>query len=46
MCLYFLSEYSWSREIPDKLIDTNIASDYSKIGKCQIYAKEKIDQKS
>ena len=33
MCLYFLSEYSWSREIPDKLIDTNIASDYSKIGK-------------
>ena len=33
MCLYFLSEYSWSRKIPNKLIDTNIASDYSKIGK-------------
>ncbi len=33
MCLYFLSEYAWSRRIPDDLIDTNIASDYSKIGK-------------
>ena len=33
MCLYFLSEYTWSRKIPDKLIDMNIASDYSKIGK-------------
>ena len=33
MCLYFLSEYIWSREVPDKLIDMNIASDYSKIGK-------------
>ena len=33
MCLYFLSEYAWSRRIPDDLIDMNIASDYSKIGK-------------
>ena len=33
MCLYFLSEYIWSRKVPDKLIDMNIASDYSKIGK-------------
>ena len=33
MCLYFLSEYTWSKKIPDKLIDMNIASDYSKIGK-------------
>ena len=33
MCLYFLSRYIRLREIPDKLIDTNIASDYSKIGK-------------
>ena len=33
MCLYFLSEYTWSRRIPDRLIDMNIASDYSKIGK-------------
>ena len=33
MCLYFLSEYTWSRKIPNDLIDMNIASDYSKIGK-------------
>ena len=33
MCLYFLSEYTWSRIIPDELVDMNIASDYSKIGK-------------
>ena len=33
MCLYFLSEYTWSRRIPDDLIDMNIASDYSKVGK-------------
>ena len=33
MCLYFLSDYIRLGEIPDKLIDTNIASDYSKIGK-------------
>ena len=33
MCLYFLSRYIRLGEIPDKLIDTNIASDYSKIGK-------------
>ena len=33
MCLFFLSGYMWSKNIPDKLIDMNIASDYSKIGK-------------
>ena len=33
MCLYFLSEYTWSRIIPDELVDMNIASDYNKIGK-------------
>ena len=33
MCLFFLSEYTWSRKVPDRLIDMNIASDYSKIGK-------------
>ena len=33
MCLYFLSEYTWSGRIPDDLIDMNIASDYSKVGK-------------
>ena len=24
MCLYFLSEYTWSRKVPDRLIDMNI----------------------
>lgn len=33
MCLYFLSNYIRLNEIPSKLIDVNIASDYSKIGK-------------
>lgn len=32
MCLYFVLEYLKNREIPIKLVDTNIASDYSKIG--------------
>lgn len=32
MCLYFLSEYTWSKKIPSRLIDMNIASDYSKLG--------------
>ena len=33
MCLYFLSDYIRLGKIPDRLIDMNIASDYSKIGK-------------
>ena len=33
MCLYFLSDYVGLGKIPDKLIDMNIASDYSKLGK-------------
>ena len=33
MCLYFLSDYIRLKRIPDDLIDMNIASDYSKIGK-------------
>ena len=32
MCLYFLNEYITYREIPEKLVDVNIASDYNKIG--------------
>ena len=32
MSLYFLAEYVWSRKIPSKLVDVNIASDYNKIG--------------
>jgi len=33
MCLYFLARYTRFHEIPEKLIDANIASDYSKLGK-------------
>ena len=33
MCLYFLSDYIRLKEIPRDLVDMNIASDYSKIGK-------------
>ena len=33
MCLYFLSRYIGLGEIPTRLVDMNIASDYSKIGK-------------
>ena len=33
MCLYFLSDYIRLGEIPERLVDMNIASDYSKIGK-------------
>ena len=33
MCLYFFNEYKIQNEIPEQLIDVNIASDYAKIGK-------------
>ena len=33
MCLYFLNSYLESRRIPTQLIDVNIASDYTKLGK-------------
>ncbi len=32
MCLYFLNAYMEKRKTPAKLIDTNIASDYKKLG--------------
>ena len=32
MCLYFLNEYVKYNEIPEKLVDVNIVSDYNKIG--------------
>lgn len=32
MCLYFLNNYMSFGKIPEELVDTNIASDYSKIG--------------
>ena len=33
MCLYFLNSYTELGRIPDQLIDMNIASDYTKLGK-------------
>ena len=33
MCLYFLSDYVRLEKIPNQLVDMNIASDYSKLGK-------------
>ena len=33
MCLYFLNNYVQLGRIPDQIIDVNIASDYSKLGK-------------
>ncbi len=33
MCLYFLSDYIGLEKIPSRLVDVNIASDYSKLGK-------------
>ena len=33
MCLYFLSNYTRLNKLPESLVDVNIASDYSKIGK-------------
>ena len=31
MCLYFLSDYIGLGKVPEKLVDVNIASDYSKL---------------
>ena len=46
MCLYFLNNYIEQGNIPNQLIDTNIASDYSKLGKmldlCKGEEREKI----
>ncbi len=33
MCLYFLNEYEAIGQVPKNIIDANIASDYSKLGK-------------
>ena len=50
MCLYFLKNYIRFREIPEKLIDVNIASDYSKLGKmldlCRGEEREKVIEKT
>ncbi len=49
MCLYFLNSYLENKRIPNQLIDVNIASDYSKLGKmldlCKGEEREKIIEK-
>mgnify|MGYP005792537643 FL=1 len=50
MCLYFLNRYLRFEEIPTQLIDMNIASDYSKLGKmldlCKGEEREKVIEKT
>ncbi len=50
MCLYFLNNYVRFQEIPDQLIDMNIASDYTKLGKmldlCKGEEREKVIEKT
>ena len=50
MCLYFLNRYGRFNRIPTELIDVNIASDYSKLGKmldlCKGEEREKIIEKT
>ena len=50
MCLYFLNNYIELRKIPNQLIDMNIASDYSKLGKmlslCKGEEREKVIEKT
>ena len=50
MCLYFLNSYTRHNETPKQLIDVNIASDYSKLGKmldlCKGEEREKIIEKT
>ncbi len=50
MCLYFLNAYARLNRIPEQLIDVNIASDYTKLGKMlSLYKgeeREKIIEKT
>ena len=50
MCLFFLNGYLDEGKIPNELIDMNIASDYSKLGKmldlCKGEEREKIIEKT
>jgi ABC-type transporter MlaC component len=50
MCLYFLKDYIRLGRIPEQLIDVNIASDYSKLGKmlelCQGEKRVEIIEKT
>ena len=50
MCLYFLNNYIEQEKLPIQLIDMNIASDYSKLGKmldlCKGGEREKVIEKT
>ena len=50
MCLYFLNSYTELKRIPERIIDVNIASDYSKLGKmldlCKGEEREKVIEKT
>ena len=50
MCLYFLNSYVRLNRIPEELIDMNIASDYTKLGKmldlCKGEEREKVIEKT
>ena len=50
MCLYFLNNYIEQKRVPAQLIDMNIASDYSKLGKmldlCRGKEREKVIEKT
>ena len=50
MCLYFLKDYAQFKELPTQLIDTNIASDYKKLGNmldlCKGEERERIIEKT
>ena len=50
MCLYFLNSYTELGRIPDQLIDVNIASDYTKLGKmldlCKGEERENVIEKT
>lgn len=50
MCLYFLNEYVRNKEVPEGLVDVNIASDYSKLGNmlnlCTGNEKAKVIEKT
>ena len=50
MCLYFLNAYARLNRMPEQLIDVNIASDYSKLGKmlnlCKGEERKKVIEKT
>ena len=50
MCLYFLNYYIKYSELPEQIIDVNIASDYTKLGKmldlCKGEERERVIEKT